>query len=69
MARRPGYPGIKTKIGYVTKLYEEEIHVLARPDIKTLADLGRKPVAFGALGSGHRITAENLFQVLKIPEN
>lgn len=33
------HPNIEQRIRYITKLYNEEVHVLAGPDIKSLKDL------------------------------
>ena len=52
---------------YVTKLYNEEFHLLARRDIKTVADLANLKVNIGPHGSGTAITAARLFDQLKVP--
>jgi uncharacterized protein len=61
------FPGIETSLTYVTKLYNEELHVLAGPDVKTIADLSHKRVNVGTRGSGTSVTAARLFDVLKVP--
>jgi TRAP transporter TAXI family solute receptor len=45
----------------VFPLYNEEIHVLARPEIRSLADLAGKRVAIGPENSGTFLTAVVLF--------
>ena len=50
--------GIDRKIGYVTKLYNEEIHILARPDIQSLKQLDGARVSVGRGGSGTEMTAK-----------
>lgn len=37
--RNPPFPGVEKFLQYVTKLYDQELHVLAGPDIKSLGDL------------------------------
>ncbi len=46
--------------------YNEEVHVLARRDIKTFADLKGKKVAIGEEGSGNMLTSINLFAMMNI---
>jgi uncharacterized protein len=38
------FAGIDTSISYITKLYNEEFHLLARPEIKSIADLANHKV-------------------------
>jgi uncharacterized protein len=38
---------LKTKLVYITKLFSEELHVVARQDIRQLSDLAGKPVNVG----------------------
>jgi TRAP transporter TAXI family solute receptor len=57
---------IEGRIRYVTKLYNEEVHVLARGGIASLADLAGKPVNFDVKGSGTAMTATTLFGLLGI---
>jgi uncharacterized protein len=47
----------KNMMRMVFPLYNEEVHVLAGSGIKTLADLGGRPVAIGAPDSGTLLTA------------
>ena len=61
------FPGIENSITYITKLYPEEFHLLARADIKTVADLANKKVNIDLQGSSTAITAGRLFGLLKIP--
>lgn len=50
----------------VFPLYKEEVHVLARTDIKQFSDLNGKRVAIGEQGSGHWLTSMNLFAMFGI---
>jgi uncharacterized protein len=60
------YPGIENSVSYVAKLYNAEFHLLARGDIKTIADLAGKSVSFGSDGDGTAVTAARIFDLLKI---
>ena len=52
---------------FVTKLFNHELHLLARSDIKTVADLANKTVNIDQRGSGTAFTATRIFDLLKIP--
>jgi hypothetical protein len=43
---------LKSRVCYITRLYPKELHVLARSEIRSIADLAGKPVNLGELGSG-----------------
>jgi TRAP transporter TAXI family solute receptor len=51
---------------YVTKLYNEEFHLLARPEIKSVADLANQKVNADIRGAGTAVTAGRLFDLLKV---
>jgi hypothetical protein len=46
---------------YITRLFEDELHILARPEIKTLKDLEGKAVNFSDAGSGAQLAARRVF--------
>jgi uncharacterized protein len=52
---------------YITRLYNEEFHLLVGPDTQSIAELASKKVNFDLRGSGTAITARRLFDFLKIP--
>ncbi len=60
------HPRITDLISYVTKLYNEEVHVLGRRDIANLADLEGRRVNVGIEGSGTEMTASIIFDKLGI---
>jgi TRAP transporter TAXI family solute receptor len=60
------YPDIGNRIAYITKLYNEEIHVLVRAEVKSLEDLRGKKVNFANEGSGTYMTASVVFGKLGI---
>lgn len=53
-------------IGYIAKLYEEEVHILAAPGIASIADLAGKKVNFDTRGSGGAVTSTVVFGTLGI---
>ncbi|HLH12039.1 MAG TPA: TAXI family TRAP transporter solute-binding subunit [Methylovirgula sp.] len=57
---------IKSQIAYISKLFNEEMHILAGPGVKDLNDLRGKPVNFGETGSGTELTSQLVFQALGI---
>jgi TRAP transporter TAXI family solute receptor len=65
--RKQLYPGLGQSVQYITKLYDEEVHVLARHDIEKLQDLAEQPVNVDVVGSGTAMTAAVLFEGLEIP--
>ncbi len=52
---------VKGQIAYVAKLFNEELHILARSDVKSFEELRGKKVNFGEAGSGTEITAQLIF--------
>lgn len=61
------FPGLDRQVQYIAKLYEEEVHVYARPDIQGMGDLAGQPVAMDNRGSGTAMTMNLLFGRLGIP--
>jgi TRAP-type uncharacterized transport system substrate-binding protein len=60
-------PGLESSLTYIARLYNEEFHLLAGPDVKNFAELAHKKVNVDLRGSGTAITASRLFDSLKIP--
>jgi TRAP transporter TAXI family solute receptor len=60
------YPDISNRIAFITKLYNEEIHILTRDDIKSVEDLRGKKVNFANEGSGTYMTASVVFKKMGI---
>jgi TRAP transporter TAXI family solute receptor len=46
---------------YITRLFEDELHILVRPDIKTFKDLEGKRINFSDAGSGAQLAAQRMF--------
>jgi uncharacterized protein len=64
--RNPPFPGVEKYLRYVTKLYDQELHVLAGPVIQSINDLRGKKVNFGLHDSGTYTTATAVFNVLGV---
>jgi len=60
------FPGVENRLQYITKLYNEEFHLLVSSDVNSLEDLNGKKVNFGLQGSGIAITSSIVFDLLKI---
>ncbi|WP_415404121.1 TAXI family TRAP transporter solute-binding subunit [Tateyamaria sp. SN3-11] len=56
-----GVSDIGSKINYVMKLYNEEIHFLVREDILSIKDLDGQRVSMGGAGSGTFLTSTQVF--------
>jgi uncharacterized protein len=61
------FPGADQSLQYITKLYDEEVHILARKEIGKIEDLADRPVNVDVRGSGTAMTASVLFESLGIP--
>jgi TRAP-type uncharacterized transport system substrate-binding protein len=59
-------PGVDALIQYIAKLYDEEIHILARQGITSLEQLAGQPVNYDVAGSGTAMTASLVFEGLNI---
>ncbi len=60
------FPNLTQGIRYIAKLYNEEVHVLARKDITQLKDLNGQRVNVDVTGSGSAMTADILLSELGI---
>ncbi len=54
------------QLHYLTKLYDREVHILARDDVQGLQDLAGRTVNFGPDGSASEVTSANIFSHLGI---
>jgi TRAP transporter TAXI family solute receptor len=59
-------PNIDQRIAFITKLYSEEMHVLAGPGIDRVRDLSGKKVNFSDVGSGTQFSTRLIFELLGI---
>jgi len=69
LSENPPVPNLKDKIRYITKLYDEEVHIVAKRDIFSIKQLAGARVSVGNKGSGTNMTARVLFDALDIPVN
>ena len=60
------YANLEQRIQYITKLYNSEFHVLARNEIRTYDDFRGKKVSFNLKDSQTEVTADIIFNALKI---
>ncbi len=65
-AQQRTFGGLEQQVQYVAKLYDEEVHVFARPGVERLADLAGMLVSMDNRGSGTAMTATLLFSLLGI---
>jgi TRAP-type uncharacterized transport system substrate-binding protein len=59
-------PHIESWLTYITTLYNEEFHLIARPEIKSISDLHNQKVSVDVQGAGTAVTAARLFDLLGI---
>src|SRR5256885_10420346 len=57
-------PGLEGSLTYISKLYNEEFHLLARGETKSIADLANQKINVDIRGGGTAITAGKLFDLL-----
>ena len=57
---------VAQKIAMMFPLYNEEVHLIARKEVKSFQDLNHRVVAVGSMGSGTNLTSELLFEVTNI---
>jgi uncharacterized protein len=67
LKQNPPFPDVEKFLQYITKLYDQEIHILARNDINSLNDLRDERVNFGTYESGTYTSASRIFEALGIP--
>jgi len=59
-------PNIDNRLAFITKLYNEEMHVLAGPGINSVRELNGKKVNFSDVGSGTQFSTRLIFELLGI---
>src|SRR6185295_15596249 len=65
-SKNPDSMKMASNLRMIFPFYNEEVHVLARKNIKTFADLAGKKVVVGEEGSGNMLTSVNLFSMMEI---
>lgn len=58
--------GLDGSFTYVARLYNKELHILARRDIRSITDLAGLKVNMDVRGSGTSVTAGRLFELLRL---
>ncbi len=59
-------PNLSSRINYITQLYLSELHVIARPGIKSLDDLKGKVVNFNTKGTAGAFSGPRIFERLGV---
>jgi TRAP transporter TAXI family solute receptor len=59
-------PNIDSRLAFITRLYNEEMHVLAGPGIDSVKELNGKKVNFSDVGSGTQFSTRLIFELLGI---
>lgn len=65
-SKNPDSMKMANRLRMIYPFYNEEVHILARKDIKSFAELAGKKIAIGEEGSGNMLTAINLFSMMNI---
>ena len=65
-SKNPDSIKMADKLRMVFPFYNEEVHILARKEIKNFSDLEGKKVAVGEDGSGNMLTSINLFSMMNV---
>lgn len=59
-------PHVTRNMVYITRLFEDELHILVRPEIKSFQDLAGKRINFSDAGSGAQLAAQRIFAAHKM---
>src|SRR5690242_10364953 len=65
---RAKIPDIQQKIAYILSLFPSELHLLVRPEVKSLDDLKGKKVNFNTQGTAAAYSGPLIFDKLKLSE-
>lgn len=57
---------IQNRLRYITRLYNEEMHLLVSANVNSVEDLRGKKVNFSDIGSGTQVSSQLIFDALKI---
>lgn len=66
VANQPQYGNVSAQLRYITKLYNEEMHIMTRKEITSIEQLNGKKVNFSDAGSGTERTAGIVFDALGV---
>jgi uncharacterized protein len=59
-------PNLTSEITYIAKLFNEEVHIVARREVRDIRELSGEVVSFGERGSGAEMTAKLIFEGLGV---
>lgn len=59
-------PQIEKRVQYIAALYMSEIHLVVRPEIRSIEDLNGRKIGFNVPGAGPSVTAPIIFQRLGV---
>jgi TRAP-type uncharacterized transport system substrate-binding protein len=59
-------PNLDRRLNYIVPMFQAEVHLLVRPEIKSIADLAGKKVGFDTPGSGANTTGGIVFDRLGV---
>lgn len=57
---------LQNQVAYISILFQDELHIVARPEINSFADLEGKRVNFSDKGSGAQLAAQEFFKAHKM---
>ena len=69
LAEARTFGDIRSRLVYITLLFPQELHLLARPEIRSLKDLAGKPVNLGEEGSASAVLGREVLNRLDVKIN
>jgi uncharacterized protein len=66
LRRDPPFPGVEKYLHYITKLYDQDLHILVSKRIQSVEDLAGKKVNVGLRDGGTHTIATTVFNVLGV---
>ena len=66
LRQRASLAGLENNVSYLAKLYDEEVHLLARQEFANVSALAGKKVNVDAKGSGTALTSSVIFDALGV---
>jgi TRAP-type uncharacterized transport system substrate-binding protein len=60
---------IEKRINYISPMFVSEVHIYARPEIKSIKDLAGKTVSLGKKGAGQTVTGPIIFERMGVKVN
>ena len=60
------FPGVASRLLYISKLHNEEVHLITGPGVTSISDLADLAVNFGRTAAGNKATGQLIFETLGI---